>query len=686
MRLTLKAKLIGTFTLLITLSSISGGISYYKFTELMQAQSDLAAASNRINRSADLEEAITTSLRNEKNAILAFTQKDTEEFSAAVLESRKTFLKAKDDLLALASEAGKRHLETVGAKFNRMSEIQDETIRNAKLNSSNRAVALWEADGAPAKKDLETEFEATLVKLDAMQSAAAAKAQKALLSARASVSGAVLTLKTSILASSVPGLERELKAFAASHDAARAEVAAAAAAVGESGLQGSTIVTRFDRLAAVSTSMADVLRDAGLLKANALTMGDGRTAATQAIAALNDYAQFNIKQSADIVQASTEQAAMAKTLLILLLVGLVTVSVAAAAWIAITISRGLAKATTAAGAIAEGDLTRSTEVTGNDEIADLLRAFATMEKRLRDVVAQVSSGSVAMSAGAQQLSASAEQLSQGSTEQAASTEEASSSMEEMAANVKQTAENAMTTEQMAARSAKDAEASGAAVGKAVEAMQTIAAKINIVQEIARQTDLLALNAAVEAARAGEHGRGFAVVASEVRKLAERSQSAATEISGLSGETLKVAQEAGQMLAKLVPDIRRTAELVEEITASCREQDVGASQINQAIQQLDKVTQQNAASSEEVAATSVELTNQADQLQAAVAFFRTGDEHAGQPPVSAVVDTAVTRLRRQASAMAAPSAAGRNKAVAAKGGFAFELQSSQDPQDAAFKRA
>ncbi len=191
MRLTLKAKLIGTFTLLITLSSISGGISYYKFTELMQAQSDLAAASNRINRSADLEEAITTSLRNEKNAILAFTQKDTEEFAAAVLESRKTFLKAKDDLLALASEAGKRHLETVGAKFNRMSEIQDETIRNAKLNSSNRAVALWEADGAPAKKDLETEFEATLVKLDAMQSAAAAKAQKALLSARASVSGAV---------------------------------------------------------------------------------------------------------------------------------------------------------------------------------------------------------------------------------------------------------------------------------------------------------------------------------------------------------------------------------------------------------------------------------------------------------------------------------------------------------------
>ena len=155
-------------------------------------------------------------------------------------------------------------------------------------------------------------------------------------------------------------------------------------------------------------------------------------------------------------------------------------------------------------------------------------------------------------------------------------------------------------------------------------MQTIAEKITIVQEIARQTDLLALNAAVEAARAGEHGRGFAVVASEVRKLAERSQTAAQEIGALSGQTVSVAQQAGEMLTKLVPDIKKTAQLVEEISAACREQDVGASQVNQAIQQLDKVIQQNASASEEMSATSEELAAQAEQLQESISFFRIGD--------------------------------------------------------------
>ena len=200
----------------------------------------------------------------------------------------------------------------------------------------------------------------------------------------------------------------------------------------------------------------------------------------------------------------------------------------------------------------------------------------------------------------------------------------------MAANVKQNSDNASQTEKIARQSAQDAEASGGAVTRAVQAMETIAAKITIVQEIARQTDLLALNAAVEAARAGEHGRGFAVVASEVRKLAERSQAAATEISTLSNNTVRSAQEAGTMLARLVPDIKRTAELVAEITAACREQDVGAVQINQAIQQLDQVTQQNAAVSEEVSATSEELTAQAEQLKQAISFFRIEANATGGP--------------------------------------------------------
>jgi methyl-accepting chemotaxis protein len=284
-------------------------------------------------------------------------------------------------------------------------------------------------------------------------------------------------------------------------------------------------------------------------------------------------------------------------------------------------------------------------------------------------------------------------------------------MEEMAANIKQNAENAGQTEKIARQSAKDAQVSGEAVGRAVDAMQTIAEKIGIVQEIARQTDLLALNAAVEAARAGEHGKGFAVVASEVRKLAERCQAAATEISALSSGTVKAAQEAGEMLAKLVPDIKKTAELVEEITAACREQDTGADQINQAIQQLDKVTQQNASASEEASATSEELAAQAEQLQTTIAYFRTDEQVASRSVSSSAASVrkagavGVAHLPAKApqgngvaarpNGAAKPGAAhaalarGGNGKVAGKlngnGGFALDMGAGEDDLDADFAR-
>jgi methyl-accepting chemotaxis protein len=269
--------------------------------------------------------------------------------------------------------------------------------------------------------------------------------------------------------------------------------------------------------------------------------------------------------------------------------------------------------------IANGNLTIN--ITPQSDKDRLGMSLRNMVDRLRGVVADAISASVNVSSGSQELSASSEQVSQGATEQAAAAEEASASMEQMAANIKQNADNAAQTEKIARQSAKDAELSGDAVNQAVAAMQTIAQKIGIVQEIARQTDLLALNAAVEAARAGEHGKGFAVVASEVRKLAERSQSAAAEISDMSTGTVKAAQQAGEMLSRLVPDIRKTAELVSEISAACREQDIGAAQINEAIQQLDKVTQLNSSASEEMAATSEELAAQSEELQTSIAFFK-----------------------------------------------------------------
>lgn len=286
--------------------------------------------------------------------------------------------------------------------------------------------------------------------------------------------------------------------------------------------------------------------------------------------------------------------------------------------------------------VAKGDLSQRLDIVRKDEIGQLASALNNMVEKVKEVVGNVQSAADNVASGSQELSASSEEMSQGSTEQAAAAEEASSSMEQMAANIRQNADNAMQTEKIASKSAEDAKKGGESVAKTLTAMKEIASKISIIEEIARQTNLLALNAAIEAARAGEHGKGFAVVAAEVRKLAERSQHAAAEISELSGSSVEVAEQAGRMLSEMVPDIQRTAELVQEISAASKEQDTGAEQVNQAIMQLDQVIQQNASASEEMASTSEELSSQAEQLQDTIAFFKvdmkTGSKarHAPQP--------------------------------------------------------
>jgi methyl-accepting chemotaxis protein len=284
-----------------------------------------------------------------------------------------------------------------------------------------------------------------------------------------------------------------------------------------------------------------------------------------------------------------------------------------------TTVKSMRDVTGAAEKIAQGDL--MVNVKPRSERDSLMKALADMVKRLSEVVVEVKGSADNVAAGSAALSESSQQLSQGATEQASSIEEVSSSMEQMSSNIKQNADNAGQTERIALKAASDAKEGGEAVAQTVEAMKQIASKISIIEEIARQTNLLALNAAIEAARAGEHGRGFAVVASEVRKLAERSQRAAGEITALSGTSVKVAERAGELLGKILPDVQKTAELVQEISAASREQDAGAAQINKAIQQLDQVIQQNASGSEETSSTSEELAGQAAQLQSAIAFFK-----------------------------------------------------------------
>ena len=695
MRLTIKTKLATAFAVVVALSAGSMFVALQNLGSLNASMEDIVQvrAANALTMSSiqtSLESAgsrmrnlIITSDPEVMKSYVAKIAEDADEVQAglAKLDSNTTNSSDREAL-----QVFRDRLDGYRAQMPKVEEL-------ALQNSDSAALAISRSDGS----DSLGEVERVMHQMEAALASRINGGEQSAFRAYQLATGMFLTMsdifrqqRNILLASGDPELQdkwyNDYRAglAAIAEDLPNLQRAAAPfepALFNEASAAYETMVAAMDKAVNVSLTKSDYFAAEA-----AGVASDLRREADGLLQTMIDQNKAELEKAS---KDAEELYDFSRVLLISLLVGAAIIAALAATWIIMSISRALNSAVRLANEVAGGNLSASADNKSDDEVGDLIKVLNAMTTKLREVVSEVASATRNVASGSEEMSATAEQLSQGATEQASSTEEASASMEEMASTIKQSADNAAQTEKIARQSAADAIASGEAVNNAVAAMQTIAEKIMVVQEIARQTDLLALNAAVEAARAGEHGRGFAVVASEVRKLAERSQAAAAEISTLSGDTVKAAQSAGEMLGKLVPDIQRTAELVEEISAGSREQNAGAAQINTAIQQLDKVTQQNTSAAEEMSATSEELASQAEQLQAAISYFR--------------IESGGSRYVAPTPAKAKPTSAGLREAIMAKsphlkaykasaskkasngGGFDLNLDDGQDELDGEFSR-
>jgi len=697
MRLTLKAKLGATFAAIVVMSGISMFVAIQNLGSLDDELNGIVKGNvERIRLANEINAHTLRISRDEKNFILVNTDEEMNRFEQEIVTEKAAIVDKVAKLRELSSdEVGKPKVDAFTAAWNVFLGKHEEV---KKLARGNSGILGFEA--VQAGRQLRGEANRMLAELGTRLRDASATNDGARLAyeqtldlERVSASIAI-DLRNVVLSTLDPVAQKDFDGTLQERIGTFREMLEKDAAImpfnereAFSGYRG-----QIDKwLGTVETARQTALLNSDY-SALQLANGAGREARQASVDALNAVIALNNEQMQEATASADNLYVFSRNLLLALLAASTLIAAGAATWIVLSISRALSSALGLAESVAAGDLNASASVKSNDEIKDLIDALNRMVAKLKEVVSEVTTATRNVASGSQEMSASAEQLSQGATEQASSTEEASSSMEEMAANIKQNADNATQTERIARQSALDAQASGEAVGKAVDAMQTIAQKIMIVQEIARQTDLLALNAAVEAARAGEHGRGFAVVASEVRKLAERSQAAAQEISGLSGDTVKAAQEAGEMLTRLVPDIQKTAELVSEISNASREQNAGAAQINAAIQQLDKVTQQNTSAAEELSSTSEELASQAEQLEQVISYFRLDQSPAtAQPAPQATVRASLKGRKMGVAEMhtalrsAAPKLGGSTAKGRASGGFSLDLEGDEDELDRQFMR-
>ncbi len=631
MKLTIKARLFGGFSILLVIMLISAFVAMYKLSGINGKLNGIVNSSaEKVKLAARINQNLLEITRGEKNLILADTQEQMEKYAGFIEQTRTEMQSRREQLRALADDEGAANLDKFAATWDQYLGVHKEVRELALLNSNVKAKQLSQGAARETFDKAAMAIAAIVEKND--EAADAAKdlndlrqvAAKMKLAARINRNLVEIQRgeKNMILAKTQEDMDVYAKAIeTVQKDLGKRLDDLDNLVTGDEKTELEKFKENYQQFIDQHQKVRELTLQNSNSRAVELAWGKGRELADQSQEFMAGIVAKNEKDMEADKAASDRDYATARNLLIGLAAGSLLLGLGMAFWIVTSINKGLTNAISVTKAVSEGDLSTDVEVTSQDEIGNLLGYMQKMVVNIRNIVSSVQSAASNVAAGSEELSSSSEEMSQGATEQASAAEQASSSMEEMVSNIKQSADNAMQTEKIAVKSAEDAREGGKAVADTVSAMTEITEKIFIIEEIARQTNLLALNAAIEAARAGEHGKGFAVVAAEVRKLAERSQTAAAEINTLARSSMGVAQGAGEMLEKLVPDIQKTAELVQEIAAASNEQNTGADQINSAIQQLDQVIQQNATASEEMSSTSEELAAQAEELQSTIAFFK-----------------------------------------------------------------
>jgi methyl-accepting chemotaxis protein len=730
MKLNIKTKLLGGFGAIIILLASGSIIGLTSITDISNLMDHvLQNLYPKVDRALHVDQKLMEISRAQKLLILAEDPKEMSAQAEYMEHEGKKLAAELDKLRGLVEGKGKDVLERFNAKWEEYLAVNKEVVALVMRNSSAlaRKTALVEGQasyelclGIIQKISAQTQAGLRLASGDALRDAdhRARLADKFLLGLTE-----IQRDERDLILESDPKHAREIAraigTLKSRINSDLAELGRLATPEIKAGV--SDLVAAWRKFSEIDQQVVAAGLENSNRAAQELASGKGRELLDSAQKIIMGLVETSEEEMEHANKATKEAEDQAHWIVQAVLVASVLLSIGLGLWLAIGISNGLRKAVGLADTISRGDLSQSLEIKQKDEIGQLAEAMNRMTQNLRDsarvaermaegeltmkvkvqgerdvlgnalekmvqklkgVVNEVQTAAHNVASGAQEMSSGSEELSQGATEQASAAEEASSSMEQMGANITQNADNAQQTEKIAVKAAQDAQDSGDAVVKTVEAMKDIATRINIIEEIARQTDLLALNAAIEAARAGEHGKGFAVVASEVRKLAERSQTAAGEISTLSAGSVEIAEQAGSLLTKLVPDIQKTSELVQEISAASAEQNAGARQINEALVQLDQVIQQNAQASEELAASSEELTGQAEMLQETISFFDIGGQRQ-----SARAPSRSKAQRRTAPPAAKKGDNGNPPASATEKGIELNLGDTQleDEFDSRFER-